>query len=196
MDDTEFLERIETHRDEFYRYIHRNVWNASVAEDVFSSAIIAAYKQLGKFQDGTNFRAWIYKILTNKCFVANRETKRLAIDIDTIDENQFADTRQERLKALEDPHWFLEQCGDEIHQALKRLSTAERSCLLLLTHRRYSYKEISEILEIPIGTVMTHLSRGRRKLKKALIDHAIKEGIVPPNSQSQTNIVNIGRETG
>ena len=90
MTESEFLEKVEAHRHEFYRYVLRNVWNPSVAEDVFSSAIMAAYKQLAKFRDGTNFRAWVFKILTNKCFIANRETKRLSVDIETIDEQVFS----------------------------------------------------------------------------------------------------------
>ena len=75
MTSNEFVEKIETHRHEFYR---------DVAEDVISSAIYPAFKQLSKFRDGTNFKAWIYKILTNKCFVANREIKRSSTDIDSI----------------------------------------------------------------------------------------------------------------
>ena len=178
MTESEFLDRVENHRHEFYRYVLRNVWNSSVADDVFSSAIVAAFRQLSKFKDGTNFRAWIFKILTNKCFVANRETKRLSIDIESIDEHVLSTNEQGQHKVFGDPVWFLEQCGDEIHHALKQLSTAQRSCLLLLTFEKYSYKEIAQILEIPIGTVMTHLSRGRKKLKGILFEYACKRGIV------------------
>ena len=113
MNDVEFIANVKKHRNEFYRYVNRNVWNSSVAEDVFSTAIIAAFKQLSKFKNGTNFRAWIFRILTNKCFVANRETKRLAIDIDSIDESVFAIDQKANQQANENPEWFLEQCGDE-----------------------------------------------------------------------------------
>ena len=188
MTESEFLERVEKHRQEFYRYVLRNVWNASVAEDVFSSAIITAYRLLPKFRDGSNFRAWVFKILTNKCFVANRETKRLSVDIDTIDEQFFSTDERIKHAAYGDPDWFLEQCGDEIHHALRQLSTAQRSCLLLLTFEKYSYKEIAQILEIPIGTVMTHLSRGRKKLKQVLFEYAKKQGIIPAESEEKDNL--------
>ena len=178
MTESEFLDKIEAHRHEFYRYVLRNVWNNSVAEDVFSSAVIAAYRQLSKFRDGTNFRAWIFKILTNKCFIANREIKRLSVDIDVIDEQLLSTDERTKQAVYGDPEWFLEQCGDEVHRALAQLSTAQRSCLLLLTFEKYSYKEIAAILEIPIGTVMTHLSRGRKKLKHILFEYAQKEGIM------------------
>ncbi|MCM8530629.1 MAG: RNA polymerase sigma factor, partial [Lentisphaeraceae bacterium] len=75
-----------------------------------------------------------------------------------------------------DPDEFLEMCGDEVLVAMKKLSTMERSCLLLKTMQHFSYKEIAEILEIPFGTVMTHLSRGRAKLRKELTDYAHESG--------------------
>ncbi len=178
MTSQEFVEKIETHRHEFYRYVARSVWNQDVAEDVMSSAIYAAFKQLSKFRDGTNFKAWIYKILTNKCFVANREIKRSSIDIDSIDEHLFSTDNKAQKLAFDEPESFLELCGDELNSALKQLSSSQRSCLLLLTYEKYSYKDIAEILEMPVGTVMTHLARGRAKLRRLLVEHAVNEGIL------------------
>ena len=163
MTTNEFTDLIEMHRHEFYRYVLRNVWNSDVADDVMASAVFAAFRQLSKFRDGTNFKAWIYRILTNKCFVANRETKRSAIDIDSIDEQYFSTDRHAQKKAFEDPEAFLDLCGDEVNEALRKLSSPQRSCLLLLTFEKYSYKEIAEIMEMPVGTVMTHLAQGRAK---------------------------------
>jgi len=173
-----FMELLEKHRHEFYRYIMRNVWNPSVAEDVFSSGIMTAYEQREKFKEGTNFRAWVFKILTNKCYVANRETKRSAIDVEQIDESHFANYDEHMHQAWEDPYWFLEQMGDELYAAMRKLGTAERSCLLLLSVEKYSYKEIASTLDMPVGTVMTHLARGRAKLRRLLLDHALAEGII------------------
>ena len=183
MTGNEFTDLIETHRHEVYRYILRNVWNPDVADDVMASAVFAAFRQLSKFQDGTNFKAWIYKILTNKCFVANREIKRSAIDVESIDEHFFSTDRKAQKIAFEDPENFLDLCGDEVSEALKQLSSAQRSCLLLLTFEKYSYKEIAEIMEMPVGTVMTHLARGRAKLRRVLVEHAVSEGIVSVEKQ-------------
>lgn len=178
LSDREFVDLLERHRDEFYRYVHHNVWNPDTAEDVMSAAVLAAYRQLDKFEKGTNFRAWMFRILTNKCYVANRETKRSAIDIESVDESMFAIDPDGLAAASKDPEQFVAACGDELSSALRQLSTAERSCLLLLTVDHYSYKEIASILEIPLGTVMTHLSRGRAKLRRLLVDHARREGII------------------
>jgi len=178
----EFVGLLGQYKDEFYRYVLRNVWNPDTAEDVVSGAVLAAYRQLDKFEKGTNFRAWMYRILTNKCFVANRETKRSAIDLDSIDESMFATDNDALRRAYEDPREFLQQCGDELYTAMRQLSTAERSCLLLLTMQHQSYKEIAGILEMPVGTVMTHLARGRAKLRRLLTEYAKHKGILPASA--------------
>lgn len=178
-DPEEFVRLIEEHRHEFYRYILRTVWDSGVADDVFSSAVLVAFENRHKFRTGTNFRAWVYRILTNKCFVANREIGRAAssLDADPTTIESLA-VNPEYLNVLDDPESFLEQCGDEVYRALRSLSTAQRSCLLLQGVERFSYKEIADILEIPVGTVMTHLSRGRAKLRKELLDYAKESGII------------------
>jgi RNA polymerase sigma-70 factor, ECF subfamily len=175
----EFLVEIEKYKDEFFRYILRNVWDSSVAEDVFSSGVLAAYKSRANFRPGSNFRAWMYKILTNKCFVANREIGRRGTSLDEVQDylSELAETK-DYSNAISEPNDFLDECGDELFMAMKKLSTMERSCLLLKTMGHFSYKELAEMLEIPFGTVMTHLARGRAKLRKELYDYAVEAGIV------------------
>jgi RNA polymerase sigma-70 factor (ECF subfamily) len=175
----EFESKIERHRNEFYRFIFRNVWDSGVAEDVFSSAVLAAYDNRHKYTPGTNFRAWMYRILANKCFVANRETHRVFERLDAVDERETAvEDRPGYGDILKDPRHFLEQVGDEVYRALRGLSTGQRTCILLRDVERFSYQEIAEILEIPVGTVMTHLARGRKKLREDLLEYARGTGIV------------------
>jgi RNA polymerase sigma-70 factor (ECF subfamily) len=190
MSDNSFVELLDKYRNEFYRYVYRNVWNDSAAEDVFSSAVLAAYRQLDKFQEGTNFRAWMYRILTNKCYVANRETQRSSIDIDTVDESRFARKSEDMVPRVSDPAEFLSRCGDEVHAALRQLNTSQRSCLLLLTIGRYSYKEIAQILDMPVGTVMTNLARGRARLRRLLGEYARQEGIIEPVDGADSKLSN------
>ena len=174
-----FLKSIEQHRHEFYRFVLRNVWDSSIAEDVFSSAVLAAYEGRTKFTVGTNFRAWMFKILANKCFVANRERARYVQGLaDPAEEFVELGDRPEYIDAIKEPERFVANCGDEVLRAFKRLSTAERSCFLLRAVEKFSYKEIAQILDIPMGTVMTHLARGRAKLRRDLLDYAIAEGFL------------------
>jgi RNA polymerase sigma-70 factor (ECF subfamily) len=177
MDET--LQQIELYRNQFYRFVHRNVWNPAMAEDVFASAVLAAYENRDQFVPGTNFRAWMFKILVNKCFAANREVKRgFEVLDDDYPAQAPAGTSIPYGEMLRNPDAFLEQCGDEVYQAFRALSTAQRSCILLKDVEQFSYQEIAEILDIPAGTVMTHLSRGRTTLRQRLLDYARRNGIV------------------
>ncbi len=177
MDD--FIEQVDRYRDEFYRYIVRTAWDSSVADDVFSSAVLAAWENRHKFTPGTNFRAWMYRIITNKCFVANRETGRTPRPLDEVPEGVMTAVADRGYRdVLEEPDRFLEQCGDEVHRAFKILSTAQRTCILLRSVEKFSYKEIAEIMDIPVGTVMTHLSRGRTKLRGELLGYAQERGVI------------------
>jgi RNA polymerase sigma-70 factor (ECF subfamily) len=187
----ELLDLIEEHRHEFYRFALRNVWDSSVAEDVFSSAVLAVYEDRARFAPGTNFRAWMFRILANKCFTANRERARNDQDLDSAsaelvsleDARAYADV-------LAEPERFLEDCGDEVLRAFRRLSTAERSCFLLRAVERFTYKEIAEILEMPMGTVMTHLARGRAKLRRDLMEYAVQEGFLrQPKNGGEEDVV-------
>lgn len=174
-----FEELINAHKDEFYRYIYRNVWDTSVADDVFSEAILVVFKNQDKFRINSNFRAWVYKILTNKCFIANREISRRGEQLEDYEDSYYNLKEKEHYSSLlENPKGFLEECGDEIFIALKKISTAERSSILLKDLEHFSYKEIASILEIPVGTVMTHLARGRKKLRIELLSYARKKGII------------------
>jgi len=160
----EFLEKIEKHRDQFYRFILRNVWDSGIAEDVFSQAVLAAYENRQKYAPGTKFRARLFRILLIKCYVANRETGRAFDSLDHPSVNEAkAKTVEDYGNLLEDPKTVLEQCGDEVYRAFRGLSTSQRTCLLLRGLERFSYQEIADIMEIPVGTVMTHLARGRKK---------------------------------
>ena len=173
----EFVQLIETHRHEFYGYIYRTVWDSQLADDVFSEAVLAAYQNRKNYVSGTNFRAWMYRIITNKCFLANRETARSPDRLEDQADSLIALQNEPGYEdLLNRPDEFLSRCGDEIHIAFKKLSTAERSCLLLKAVEQFSYKEIAGILEIPVGTVMTHLSRARARLRIELLDYGRREG--------------------
>lgn len=207
MEKSEFLELLEKHRHEFYRYVLRTVWDSGVADDVFSSAVLAAFENRHKFVMGTNFRAWMYRIITNKCYVANRETKRAFESLDHL-EVEFADLPHQPgySDVLKEPKEFLDQCGDEVNRAFRSLSTAERACILLRAAEKFSYKEIADVLEIPLGTVMTHLSRGRAKLRRELLEYAKQQGMVRTmprilerddvSGDDKMNHQNAGRESG
>lgn len=178
LSDSHFVAYVEKYRHEFYRYVQKTLWNPAAADDVFSAGVLAAYENRAKFRVGTNFRAWMYRILTNKCFVANRDTMRAAEPLEDHAEFMGLADDPGYGDVLREPDRFLDRCGGEVHAAFQRLSDAQRACILLRDVERFSYNEIAEILEIPVGTVMTHLSRGRTRLRKELLEYARSNGIV------------------
>lgn len=193
MDD--FVQKIDRHKDEFYRYIRRMAWDSESVDDIFSSAVLAAWENRDKFQPGTNFRAWMYRIITNKCYVANRVTKRTPQPLEETREADLMSVTSEGgyEDVLANPQQFLEDCGDEVYRAVEQLSPAQRACLLLRSGEKFSYKEIADILNIPLGTVMTHLSRGRARLRKDLMNYARARGFVRSGRGNITRLDDVRR---
>jgi len=176
--DKDFLTQMERHRHEFFAFVLRTVWNENHAEDVFSSAILSAYEKRRSFRAGTNFRAWIYKFLVNKCYSVNKRQGHVSLDQNQAE--AMADSADAiTLDVLQDPDGFMEYCDDKVVTALDHLRTEERACFLLRSLGGYSYQEIASITEIPRTTVMTHLARGRAKLRQTLLHYALDNGYVP-----------------
>jgi len=186
----EFLELVEQYRDELFRYILRQAWDPQVAEDVFASSVLAAFENVHKFQPGTNFRAWMYRIITNKVFVANRHTGRRFDSLDESGADRVPEPERKSVyDVVGDPETVLEEVSDEVLAAMQSLSDNERACILLRGVEGFSYKEIAEILEMPTGTVMTHLSRGRAKLRRELGEYARASGVIKSDQRG----MNLGR---
>ena len=182
--DSDFLTQVEQHRHEFFAFVQRTVWNESHAEDVFSSAILSAYEKRHTFRAGTNFRAWLYKFLLNKCYSVNKQHDHVSLDPDHV-EAIVAGADDVVPDVLQDPDAFTEYCDDKVVAALGHLRTEERACFLLRSLGGYSYQEIAGITEISRNTVMTHLARGRAKLRQTLFRYACENGYVP---KSQANV--------
>lgn len=175
---TDFLSALEEHKDEFYRFLRRTLWNAEQADDVFAEAVLTAYENFHRFQPGTNFRAWMYRMLANKCFCANRETSRNKYSLEDVEEPAVSDAGEESFtKNVENPEDILELCSEEVYQAFEQLNPLQRMCILLKDVEGFSYKEIAEMLEIPGASVMTHLARGRKRLRELLQGYANKKRI-------------------
>lgn len=177
MEEKVFVALVEQHRHELFAFARRTVWDQANAEDVFCAAVASAYENRHAYRPDTNFRAWMYKILVNKCYAANRQTGRAAVDIDTVDDQYLAQDDSSIAGIPPHPDRLVHQCGDEVVAALARLRPVERFCFLLLSLGGYSYREIGEIVEIPLGTVVTHLARGRAKLRQWLCDYAAEHGV-------------------
>ena len=160
------------------------------AEDLVQEAYLRGYRGYEGFREGTNLRAWLYRILTNAYINQYRKEQRRPDETDLDDLEDFLLFR--RLGGLEaveagrsaEDEVFAGITDDAVKSALESLSDAHRLAVLLADVEGFSYKEIAGILDVPIGTVMSRLHRGRKALQRALYDFAVERGLL---DGSETN---------
>ena len=159
--------------------------NAADAEDLVSETYLRAYRSYGTFTTGTNLRAWMYRILTNAYISEYRRRQRRPAETDLGDVDHMylyrrlgGDTASRLGRSVEDElaELFTEH---EVKQAVEDLPDYYRLPVLLADGEGFSYSEIAEILDVPIGTVMSRLHRGRKQLHKRLYDFAARNRLLP-----------------
>jgi RNA polymerase sigma-70 factor (ECF subfamily) len=164
-----------------YRAALRLTRNPADAEDLVQEAYLRAYRSFHQFTPGTNLKAWLYRILTNQFINTYRKKQR---EPQTVPDEEVEDWYLYNRLAREAPDSsaeavVLESMPDEdVRAALEALPETYRAAVLLADVEGFSYKEIAEILEIPMGTVMSRLHRGRKALEKALWEKVRERGLV------------------
>ncbi len=169
--------------DSLYSTAYRMSRNRQDAEDLLQETYLRAYKYYDKFQEGTNFKAWLFKILKNTFINRYRKRQRqpLKNSFDEI-EGSF------ELKLLESPltargatpeeELMVDALDQDVQQALEALPEDYRMAVELADLQGLSYREIADQLGIPLGTVMSRLYRGRRKLEAVLLEYAREHGYI------------------
>ena len=149
--------------DRLYNFAHWLTQNREEAEDLVQETYAKALKGFSSFQPGTNFRAWIYRILRNVFLTSRTGLKEQSLDQDD-DEAKEANLPADR----KTPESILLERMDQqlVHKALDQLPVVYREALLLCEFEEMSYQEISATLGVPVGTVMSRLSRARRALRE------------------------------
>ncbi len=175
-----------------YNMAFRLTRNAEDAEDLVQETFFKAYKHFDKFEPGTNLKAWLYRIQKNT-FINNYRKKQKQppssafSDIEDAFESQVSDEVMRHVKNPEEE--LLRGILDEdVQQAIDGLREDYRMVLLLVDLEGFSYKEAAEILEVPVGTVMSRLYRGRRVLEKTLLDYARDHGYMRDVDTEQINL--------
>jgi RNA polymerase sigma-70 factor (ECF subfamily) len=155
--------------------------NPSDAEDLIQETFLRAYRGFAGFQEGTNLKAWLYRILTNTFINSYRKKQRepKTVPDENVEDWYLYDRLAAQSSEASAEATVLEAIPDEdVKAALDALPEAFRMAVLLADVEGFSYKEIADILDIPIGTVMSRLHRGRRALEKALWQRTRERGLV------------------
>jgi RNA polymerase sigma-70 factor (ECF subfamily) len=151
--------------ERLYNFAHWLTQDRQEAEDLVQETYVKALKGFGSFQAGTNFRAWIYQILRNTFLTSRTGLKAASVPLEP-------ESGLENFPAVkETPESILLQRSDRqlVQAALGQLAVPYREVLLLCEYEEMSYQEISTTLGIPMGTVMSRLSRARRALRDAVL---------------------------
>ena len=155
--------------------------NRPHAEDLVQDAVLKAYRSFSTFDRGSNFRAWLARILTNTFLTAQKRAERFVhgVDLDEVADSaagHWPSEWEEPVRNLEDiPKQNL---GDEVTAALHELPPGMAVAVYLADVEELPYAEIGEILDIPVGTVRSRVSRGRRHLQGRLIGYARQLGVI------------------
>jgi RNA polymerase sigma-70 factor (ECF subfamily) len=156
--------------------------NPSDAEDLLQETTLRAYRGFSTFQEGTNLKAWLYRILTNSFINTYRKRQRQPQVVegpDDVDEWFLFDRLGSRSVERSAEDDVLERMPDsDVKGALESIPENFRMAVLLADVEGFSYKEIAEIMDVPIGTVMSRLHRGRKALEKALYAVAKERGLI------------------
>jgi RNA polymerase sigma-70 factor, ECF subfamily len=166
------------HLDGLYRSALRLTRKRAAAEDLVQDVMLKAWRSFHTFQEGTTIRPWLHRILMNAFFDAHRKQTREpeVVEVDNVGDFYLYEKVREgaALGEAGNPEiQVLDQIMDaEVRESLEALPLQYRSAVLLADVQGFSYKEIADILGIPVGTVMSRLSRGRHMLQRRLWEFA------------------------
>ena len=173
------------HLDPLYGTALKLTKDEQEAEDLVQETMLKAFRYFDKYENGTNCKAWLFKIMHNTFINRYRKSKKRKEYL--VDDENYR-SLEERAEASEQ-HPFVEEIddeeqmyfkffSDEVSKALEQVPVDFRMVVLLADLQDFAYKEIAEIMDTPVGTVMSRLHRGRKALHKALATYASTHGLI------------------
>jgi RNA polymerase sigma-70 factor (ECF subfamily) len=188
-DQATFADQAMPLMDGLYGAAMRMTRKPADADDLVQETYLRAYRGFGGFKEGTNLKAWMYRILTNTYINQYRKKKRRPDESDIDDvEDLYLYRRLGGLAGATagrsaEEELFEQITDSNIKEALEALPEQFRMAVLLADVEGFAYKEIAEILDIPIGTVMSRLHRGRKGLQKQLYEFGLERNLLPDDAE-------------
>jgi RNA polymerase sigma-70 factor, ECF subfamily len=179
-----FLTHLEPVQRALEAYCRRSLRDGNDVADVLQAAVANAFRDFHEFQEGTNFRAWIFRYVNLEMLSRHRAASRSQASgllTDLAAEESMVDCVGELDVAgavLSSPERILDGCDELLADAIRQMPLLERSVFLLRAIGEFQYREIAEILTVPMGTVMGLLARGRTRLRSQLMEYARRQGLL------------------
>ncbi|MGB1248099.1 MAG: sigma-70 family RNA polymerase sigma factor [Chitinophagales bacterium] len=172
-----FQNEILIHADALYNFAFSLTFDAFSSQDFVQETFLKAFRFIHSYKPGTNAKAWLFQILKN-AFIneyRKKKSKPTKVDFESYSEKQQLEKQALRIDITEDA--YDKMLGDEVTTALNNLAIEFREAIVLADLEGFSYEEIADIMQIPIGTVRSRLYRARNLLKEQLRDFAKQKGI-------------------
>ena len=182
-DKQKFAEEAMQYAPQLFSAAVRMTRNRADAEDLVQETYTKAWRAYDRFEEGTNLRAWLFRIMTNSYInrynAAQRRPKET--ELDDVEElflyRRMSNLNQGQLSPSAEDQMMELFTDDEVKAALEELPESFLMPVLLSDVEGFSYKEIAEMLDLPIGTVMSRLHRGRKSMQKRLYEYAKERGL-------------------
>ena len=173
-----YNEELFPHLEALKTFAFHLTYNDQDAEDLVQETYLKAHKFIDRYVEGTNAKAWLFKILKNAYINEYRKKSKRPTKVDYEDIVTYQDSEDGQPQGLPDlrEDLFKDRMGDEVTIALNSLPVDFRTVILLCDIEEFTYEEISKIIDVPIGTVRSRLFRARNMLKEKLKSYARKMG--------------------
>jgi RNA polymerase sigma-70 factor, ECF subfamily len=185
----EFETACMSHMDSLYAAALKMTRNQVEAEELVQDTFVRAFRFKKNFEWGTNLKAWLFRILTNTFINDYRHRKHEQRYMERASVEPLYDEVLNRHAAeyASNPenHVFTKFFKEDLDQALDEVPEDFRIAVVLSDIEGFSYKEIAEMLDKPIGTVMSRLHRGRKLLQRSLVDYAVEAGVIPSTEEEK-----------
>jgi len=177
---TAFKQEALPHMEALYGTALYMAREPALAEDLVQETYLKAFRFWHRYEKGTNCKAWLFRILTNTFINRNRRKKRPIVSIDASEQELSSALVAETSRYYDTPEadYLGKLFPEHVQRAIEELPENFRIPVVLADLHDFSYKEIADIMECPVGTVMSRLFRGRKRLQEALFDYALELGVI------------------